>query len=611
MELNIAHVLRTIAAQQPESDCLCSERRQLSWAEFDDRTDRFAGALLGAGLLVDERRRNGLPPEISSPFARVGIYLHNGTEYLEAMMGAFKARAVGININYRYLAEELTFVLADSASEALVFHSRFAPLVSQILPQLPRLTVLFQVPDDSGHELVPGARWYEEALVEADPSVAIALDSSLSGNDHYCCYTGGTTGMPKGVIWRQEDFCEGALGINLRDETGQHSQDRLFNSLKPGRLRALPTPPFMHGAAHWNAISALLAGGAVCIQAVPERLDAADIWRTAEQFSATSLLMVGDAFAGPLLAELRRALERGEPYELGALRHILSGGATLSAVNAEALRQLLADVTIVDVLGSSESGRAAVSSRPPRSGAPATDSVASAPTSPVAPGAATTSPAAPGAAPASPAAQPAAAFAPEAHTTVLDATRSRVLSTGSHEIGWLALAGSVPLGYLGAPEKTAETFPVVDGVRYSVPGDRARWTSSGRIDLLGRDSACVNTGGEKVFVEEVESVLRAHRSVSDALVCGRPSSTWGSEVVAVVSLQSEDATSPTREPSPTPERSAMPAALLEEELITWCKAHLAHFKAPKAVLIRTEVARSASGKPDYAWARSQFQVENE
>jgi fatty-acyl-CoA synthase len=305
----------------------------------------------------------------------------------------------------------------------------------------------------------------------------------------------------------------------------------------------------MHGAAHWNAMSCWAAGGTVVIQDDTTRLDPGDLWRTVDRHEATSLLIVGDPFARPLVDELDRAAAAGTPYRAASLRHVMSGGAVLSPAVRDALVRRLPQVTVVDVLGSTESGRQGIA----RASATTTSEAAS--------------------------------FAPEAASVVLSEDRTAELAAGSGEIGWLAKRGQVPRGYLGDRERSEQTFPVVEGVRLVVAGDRARVGADGSIQLLGRDSATINTGGEKVYAEEVETVLKEHPAVFDAIVCGDASERWGQEVVAVVQLRAE--------------RGEIDDAALRD----WCRARLADFKAPKRVVRVDEVVRSPSGKPDYAWAR--------
>jgi acyl-CoA synthetase (AMP-forming)/AMP-acid ligase II len=525
---NAAALHEAIAAVVPDRDGVVAGDRRLTWRQVADRTRRLAGVLAGAGLGLRRDPDPDADRPWESPHDHVALYLHNGPEYLEGMLGAWKARCAAINVNYRYVASELAYVLRDSGAAAVVYHATFAATLAEVLSDLPTVRLLLQVDDRSGADLLPGAVDYEEALASAQPLVPGALPA----DDRYVLYTGGTTGMPKGVLWRQGDFLATCLGV-----TGTHAEI-VDAAARRADLRTLPAAPFMHGAAHWNALSAFVSGGTVVVPDQPTRFDPADVLATCERERVSALQIVGDPFARPLLEEMD-----ARPYDLSHLRFLLSGGAVLSPPVKAGLVERIPGLRIVDVLGSSETGRQAVG------GADAT-------------------------------------FRPEPDAAVLSEDRRRRLSPGDDEIGWLAQAGRVPLGYLGDPAKTAATFPVIDGVRHAVAGDRVRLLADGSIELLGRDSVTINTGGEKVFAEEVEQVLTAHPAIADAIVASRPSERWGQEIVAVVALR----------------RGAM--APPEGELRDHCRASLAGYKVPKAFRWVDRVVRSPAGKPDYAWARA-------
>ena len=538
MALNIADICDALSVAYPGRECLTFRDRRLTWADVADRTNHLA-AIFGAAGLGRTRPFAGADGWESTQ-DHVALYLHNGNEYLEAMLGSFKARAAPFNVNYRYVAEELAYVLNDARAGAVVYHGCFASTLAEVLPSLKRPPLLLRVDDGSGDELLPGALDFEAALATSSPQ---RPDVDWRPDDLYVLYTGGTTGSPKGVLWRQADFLVGALGVGGRDGEVA-SVDELVEAAIGRHLIALPAPPFMHGAAHWNALSCWLGGGTVVVQSVTDRLDAADVLDTVQRHGVTSLLLVGDAFARPLIDEQARA-----PRDLSTLRFVLTGGAVLSpAVQAELL-EVAPGVRVVDVLGSSESGRQAVARV-------ATDTSG------------------------------AGRFVPSGNATVLDGTLSRRLDPGDGETGWLAQSGRIPRGYLGDRPKTERTFPTIDGVRYAVPGDRARWRADGTIELAGRDSVTINTGGEKVFAEEVEQALKHHPDLYDVLVVGRPSARWGQEVVAVA--------------------VARPGSTLTlESLREVAGAHIARYKLPKALVLRDQVERSPSGKPDYGWARAQ------
>ena len=528
-ELNLAALHEAIAAVVPDRECLVWRDRRLTWADVTDRTRRLAAVLRAADLGIHSDLDECAGWE--SPHDHVALYLHNGNEYLEGMLGAAKARAAAVNINYRYVAEELRYVLVDSRARAVVYHGTFAPTLREVLPSLESKPLLLQVDDDSSTPLLPGAIAYEAALAAADPQPP----GQLSPDDLYILYTGGTTGMPKGVLWRQADFLAACLGIDQTTE-------QLVEGARRSSLRALPAPPFMHGAAHWNALSCWTNGGTVLVQHDPARLDPHDVLATVERERATSLLIVGDAFARPLVDALRE-----QHHDVSSLRHLLTGGATLSANVKDDLLELVPDLRIVDVLGSSETGRQGVQMSD-RSRGTSSGTFERSPTS-----------------------------------VVLSSDLARRLEPGDPELGWLAQTGRVPRGYLGDPDKTTRTFPVVDGVHHAVAGDRARVLRDGSLELLGRDSVTINTGGEKVFAEEVEQAIKRHPDVFDVVVVGRPSERWGQEVVAVVQLREG------REPS-------------DDDLREVAAVHVARYKLPKLVVRVPVVERSPSGKPDYRWA---------
>ncbi|HTO01257.1 MAG TPA: AMP-binding protein [Microthrixaceae bacterium] len=539
MELDVASICEAITAAQPDADCLIFRDRKFSWAQVQDRTRRLANVLARAGV----GRLSGNDQD------RVALYLHNGNEYLEGMLGAWKAGAVPFNVNYRYVAEELRYILDDAGAKVWIVHEKFSPVLAQVIEQLDvRPTLVLTVADGSGAPPLPGSIAYEDALAGATPELPDSLVGSWSGDDIYLCYTGGTTGMPKGAMWRQADFLVAALGVRRRDGSEFGSIAEVVEAAR-GTVRALPAPPLMHGAAHWNALSCWIAGGAVIIQDVVDRFDPADILATIERHRATSLLLVGDPMARPLVDTIRHGAESETGWDTTSLRHILSGGAVLSPATKQELLELLPGVRIVDVLGSTESGRQGISNVGDG------DDVSE-------------------------------GFVRSPLATVLSEDLTSVLAPGDGRVGWLAQAGRVPLGYLNDTEKSARTFPVVDGVRYAVPGDRARLESDGSVTLLGRDSVCINTGGEKVFAEEVETTLKLHPAVLDAVVCGRPSERFGQEVVAIIELRSGHDVS-------------------DADLLSTAGEHLARYKLPRAILRRDRIVRSPSGKADYRWASAE------
>ena len=528
----VAEIHEAIAATRPDAECLVFRDQRLTWAEVTERTRRLANHLIGAGLGCHTERSQLLGHESGQD--HLAVYLHNGNEYLEAMLGSFKARVAPFNVNYRYVAEELHYLLTDSNAAAVVVHSQFAPTLAQVLPDLPNLRVILQVPDSSGNALLPGGVWYEDALAAASPEKPAV---EWSADDLYILYTGGTTGMPKGVLWRNGDANQECFG-GSKAET---MEDIIAEANT--ELKALLAPPFMHGAGHWVSFRTWNGGGTVFVQSVPERLEPTDIWGLIERERLNFLLIVGDAFGRPLLDELER-----QTYDLSSLTVLLSGGAPLSAHLKDDLLRHLPTLMIVDGLGSSEAGGQL--SHVSAGGGATTG------TFPISPG-----------------------------NHVLGEDLDKVLEPGDPELGWLAKSGNLALGYLGDPAKTARTYPVIDGVRYAVPGDRARLRADGIIELHGRDSVTINSGGEKIFAEEVEAAIKAHPGVYDCVVAGRPSERWGNEVVAVVRVREGH-------------------TVTDADLLAEAERHIARYKLPKAIVYVDNVVRSPSGKADYRWAKA-------
>lgn len=529
-EFTVGTVHESIGETRPDQECLVFRDRRYTWRDITDRTRRLADHLHRSGLGCHTERSKLSQSESGQD--HLAIYLHNGNEYLECMMGAFKARVAPFNVNYRYVAEELTYLLRDSGATAIVFHSTFAPTLQSVRDELPLLRVLLQVPDESGHALLPGAVWYEDALAGASPDFV----SDSSPDDLYILYTGGTTGMPKGVMWRQGDALVECFGASKTAGTIDE-----FITAATGR-RALIAPPFMHGAGHWVSLGTWNIGGTVFVPSVPERLDPIDIWTMVEREKIDFMLIVGDAFARPLIDELKRTT-----YDLSSLNVLLSGGAALSSHLKEELLAIAPHLIVIDGLGSSEAGGQLthISSA----------GGASTGTFPLAP-----------------------------NNHVLSEALDRVLSPGDPEVGWLAKSGRLALGYLGDAAKTDRTYPVIDGVRYVVPGDRAMLRADSVVELRGRDSVTINSGGEKIFAEEVEMAMKPHPAVFDCVVTGRPSERWGNEVVAVVQIR------PGHDPT-------------DQDLLDEAATHIARYKLPKAIVRVDAIVRSPSGKADYRWAK--------
>ena len=538
MEFNLADVFESVAAAVPDKDAIVWGDMRLTYAELDRRANRLANVFASAGLGA-HGSRDGLEGHESHQ-DHLAVYLYNGNEYLEAMIAGFKARVAPFNVNYRYVEEELLYLLDNCAARAIAFDSRFADTLAAVLPQLPQLTTLLQVGDGP---LLEGAVRYEDALAGAADTPPPV---DRSPDDLYILCTGGTTGMPKGVLWRQADIYMGSMGgrdLGSGEELG--SMEAIVEHARNGGAKMLPAPPFMHGAGHWMAFNAFNSGNTVVIQDEVTRLDPDAVWALIEREQVNVLLIVGDAFGRPLVD----ALERGS-YDASSLLAIVSGGAPLNSTLKDRFLAALPTAMVMDAVGASETG--SQMSHVSAAGAKASTG----------------------------------RFTPGPGAVVVSADLTEVLEPGHEGNGWLAQTGRVPLGYLGDAEKTARTFPVIDGVRYAVPGDRARLTEDGEIELFGRDSVTINSGGEKIFAEEVEQALAHHPDVFDVVVAGRPSDQWGNEVVAIV--QCREGSQPD-----------------EDSLLAEAASHIARYKLPKAFVFVDSVVRSPAGKADYRWAKEQ------
>jgi 3-oxocholest-4-en-26-oate---CoA ligase len=537
---NLGRLNESLAAAFPEREAIVFRDRRITWGRFAERTRRLANFLLSRGLGCHRERSRLAGSESGQD--HLGLYLYNGNEYLEGMVASYKARVAPFNVNYRYVDEELVYLLTDAEARALVYHASFAPILARIRSRLPKLELLVQVADESGHALLPGAIDYEDALASssADPPAV-----TPSSDDLYILYTGGTTGMPKGVLWRQHDIFVAALGGKPPGGMPPiESVEDLVERARQNGIRALPAPPFMHGAAHWIAFNAFHGGGTVVLPDHPERLDAKDVWSTIVREKVVMMAIVGDAFARPLLDELRR-----NTYDISSFHILGSGGAILTpALKAEFL-ELVPHLMIIDAFGASETGGHGMNLA-------------------TAAGTVTTG-----------------QFSMN-DTVILKEDLSGVVATESRDSGLLARSGNVPLGYFKDPEKSRRTFPEIDGVRYSAPGDHACYGDEGRIVVLGRGSVCINSGGEKIYPEEVEQALKHHPKVYDAVVVGTAHPRWGQQVTALVELREGETVS-------------------VEELVEFSAGRLSRYKLPKQVFFVGKMVRSPSGKADYRWAKSE------
>lgn len=524
---SIAAALDAVTDAVGDREMLVAPSVRRTYAEVQDRTRRLGAFLLAAGLGVHRERAELARWECGqSPIA---VVLSNCPEYVETMIGAFRARAVPFNVNHHYHPDEVAALLDQIGAEAIVYHRRLAPLLAGAAAG----RVLVDVDDGSGTTPLPGSIGFEAAIAGA---TGVGELPEPSPDDVYLVCTGGTTGRPKGVLWRQGDAYVAAMG----GADGATPESIAAATAGPRRIW-FPAPPLMHAAAQWTTFAALHNGGTVVLHNDAAPFDPETILETIERERVTLMSIVGDAYARPLVEALRAG-----SHDVSSLQQLATGGAMTSPELKHALLDLIPDLTVVDGYGASETGGMAY-------GASRKDAEAE-------------------------------QFRGAGDAQVLSEDRTHLLEPGADEIGWTVRIGRVPLGYLDDRDQTERTFPIVEGRRTAVPGDRARRAADGGIVLLGRDSTIVNSGGEKIFVEEVEEAIRRHPDVVDAVVVGRPSDRFGQEVVAVVQLR--------------------PGAVVEAaELRDFASRSIARFKAPRAVLFCDRVARHPSGKADYRWAR--------
>ncbi len=509
---NFAAVWDGIAQIVPDRDALVCGSRHVTWAQLSDRASRLAWHLQTEAH--------------AQPGDKIAIDLTNRPEYLETFYAALKLGCVPVNVNFRYQATELHYLLDNSDAKAVVHGPEFTKVVKAAAKQIPKpwRPLLLETGDP-----------YERAVASAAPAREWT-PRPPDGDDLIFLYTGGTTGMPKGVMWRNDDLY---VALWVSAHPGSPEPPDPFAAARAGKRAAtlLPAAPLMHGTGLFAAVSALAGSGTVVL-IDRQGLDAELIWDTVERDGVQVLTIVGDVFARPLLDALHDAPDR---WDLTSLRAITSSGVVFSPAVKQSLLTHLPQVTIVDSLGASEG-------LGPRSSASATDE--------------TISP---------------ARFTVNDRIRVVNEDTGRDVEPGSDEVGLVAMGGRIPLGYYKDPQKTAATFKVLDGRRYSVPGDYATVDADGTVKLLGRGSACINTGGEKVYPEEVEAELRKHASVFDCVVVGVPHPRFGEQVIALVQVVDDH-------------------YLDEAEMAAWCRARLAGYKTPRRFLFVDSLGRSAAGK---------------
>jgi acyl-CoA synthetase (AMP-forming)/AMP-acid ligase II len=525
---NLSALFEQVADAVPDREAVVTPARRLTFTALDERATRAAHVLADLGV---------------GPGDHVGLQLVNGTEYLELMLGAYKLRAVPVNVNYRYVERELAHLYDDADLKVLAYHRRFADRIDAVRREVPAIEHFIVVDDDSGASAVPGSVVYEDAIAKASPARDF---DGRTDDDVYIAYTGGTTGLPKGVVWRHEDIFFAAMGGGdpALAEGPITSPAQLTSRILPIGARMLMAPPLIHVSAQWGAFSSLYGGSAVILPS-PHTFDPEEVLDLIEREQANVVTLVGDAMARPVLERLRSDPDR---WDLSSLFVFATGGAGMSSSTRSDVAALLPNAILIDGYGSTETGVAGSRSRLP--GAPAEEG---------------------------------ARFTVDERTAVLD-DDWQPIAPGSGVVGRLARRGHVPLGYYKDDEKTASTIVEAGGHRWVLAGDMATVDDDGTIVLLGRGSVSINTGGEKVYPDEVESVCKDHPDVRDAVVVGTPHERWGEQVVAVVSPRGAEA--------PT-------LASLQEH----CRTSLAGYKVPRAMCVVDEVVRGPNGKADYRWAR--------
>ncbi len=535
MEFNLADLFEIVADTCPDRTALVAGDVRLTYRELDERATRVAQHLRAAGV---------------APGDWVAILAWNRAEWIEAQHGIYKARNAVVNINYRYVAEELRYLLDNSDAVAIFFERAFAPMLAEVVGSTPKLrhfVVIEDGTDDPAADAAVtalGAVEYEAALAAASPS-RVGL-GPRSADDLYVLYTGGTTGMPKGVMWRAEDIFFAALGGGGFGQTPITTPGELAGRVPPdgSELRSMVNAPMMHGGGQWVSWITFYSGGTVILN-VDHHFDPEKVWRIAARERALTVMVVGDAMARPLTEAIDRL---PADVDISGVVSVGSGGSILSPAIKNELRAKLPNVFVLDSFGASETGAAG--------SVMDMDGPAQGPR-----------------------------FTVNEQMTVLGEDW-RPVEPGSGHQGMLARRGHIPLGYWKDEEKTAATFVTdPDGVRWVIPGDHAVIEADGTITMLGRGSVCINSGGEKIFPEEVEMALKAHPAVFDAVVVGVPDDRFVERVAAIVQV---------RAGHPVPELA---------ELQESCRAHIAGYKVPRELHVTDVVPRTPVGKPDYRWAK--------
>jgi acyl-CoA synthetase (AMP-forming)/AMP-acid ligase II len=525
MTFNLADLFEAAADAFGDREYLVAAGERRTFAEMEDRANRLAHFLAAQGI---------------GPGDHVGIYSLNSVEWVETAWAVFKLRAVWININYRYVKDELRYLFANADLVALVHQASYGPQVTELQAELPDLGLVVTIDDGSDQPLPEGAVPYEDAVASGSPERDFA---PRSNDDHYILYTGGTTGMPKGVVWRHEDvFYALGGGVDPHTNTRVERPEEMVERGRGGQVTLLPIAPLMHGATQWSIMGQSFVGNRTIL--VP-KFDPHEVWKLVETEGANSIMITGDAMGKPLVEALD---DPGANYDLSSLLAITSSAALFSAPVKDEFFKHLPNIHIVDAIGSSESGNNGMVTMDKDNTA-----MKSGPTVSVL-----------------------------GNTVVFDEDM-KLVEPGSGVIGKIARYGDIPVGYYNDPVKTDEVFIHVDGTRYVMPGDFATVEADGAITLLGRGSVSINSGGEKIFPEEVESAVRSHPEVFDAIVVGAPDERWGQRVAAIIQPRAD------KHPS-------------LEDIQVHCRDAIAGYKVPRQLHVVEAIVRSPSGKPDYRWA---------
>ena len=534
MEFNAADIFEGVVDRVPDREAIVHGSTRLTYKELDARSNKAANALKKLGI------KKG---------SHLGIYAFNCVEWLEIMLGAYKLCAIPININYRYVEEELKYLIDNADMEAIFYHKQFSNKLENIKSHLPLLKDFICIEDNSGEDDVIDKSFnFEDLIANEDES---RLDVDRSGDDKYILYTGGTTGMPKGVVWRMEDVLM-TLGGGIDAVTGEKypTPEAFADKCLQDQTIALALAPFMHGGAQWQSFNSFFSGWKLIINDQVS-FDANYVWEVVAKEKVMNLTIMGDAMGRPLCDALPRAIEKG--LDLSSLFVLSSTASVFSASIKDTILEYLPNLFLIDAVGSSETGATGVNIH--TKDGKLKDS---------------------GGGP---------KFTKPNFSEILNLDTKEVIPPSDTEtIGYLARKGHVPVAYYKDEEKSKKTFIEVGGVRYSIPGDMAKYEEDGQMTLLGRGSVSINSGGEKIFPEEVEMALKAHPNIFDCLVVGVKDDRWGQKVVAVIQRREND-------------------ELSLDDIKDVASKYIASYKMPKEIVFSKLIERAPSGKPNYQWAQ--------